>query len=326
MQIIKNVYAFVSSMKTGLVLLGLIGLASALGSGLLPDTFFYMLPFRILLLLLFVNMGLCTLNQISRFLKRRSRTKNRLWFRRLNLLVLHLGVVLILIGGAVNTFYGHSRQVRILQGDTIKISDIIPVKESFSLKLNNFRIEYNEDGSPSQYYSMVTVLNKQNALKDFNISVNHPLNYNGIKTYQTSFGYLINVASEDVDNKTVQLFKEGQFVEFVNTDRKVKVYKYIPNFDPKYGMNSKTLRPDNPRIIYSVYEDGELLGIGAASFGKAVQIGDGVMVRFKGVKPYSVLTIKSDPGLPLAATGGIMLMLGACLVFISPKGKKPEVN
>jgi cytochrome c biogenesis protein len=102
------------------------------------------------------------------------------------------------------------------------------------------------------------------------------------------------------------------------------VYKYIPNFDPNYGMDSKTLRPDNPQVIFSVYENGALLGVGAASFGEQVELDKGINFSFQGVKPFTVLKVKSDPGLPVAGAGGLMLMVGVCLALFLTPPQKPK--
>lgn len=86
-------------------------------------------------------------------------------------------------------------------------------------------------------------------------------------------------------------------------------------------MNSKTLRPDNPRIIYSIYENEKVLRVGAASFGEKVKVDDTVFLSFDKVQPYTVLQLKSDPGLPYAGLGGLMLMIGVCLVLSRGKTK-----
>ncbi len=324
MQILKSLYNFISSMKTGLVLLGLIGITSAIGSGIMPDHFFHTTPFQILLILLFINMGFCTFKQLSRFLKslRNHKLIERLWSRQFSLLILHCGIVLILIGATINAYQGQSTQVRIIEGETIKIADIISTKESFALKVNKFNIEFYENGSPSQYYSDVSILKAQDQVENHLISVNHPLNYHGVKAYQHSYGYVINMENQDAETTTAQIVSEGQVLSFKHTERTVRIYKYIPNFDSRYGMNTKTIRPDNPKLVYSVYEHGHLLGIGAADFGEEVTIDENVGLTFKEVVPYTVLTIKFDPGLPWTATGGIMLMVGVCLVFYFAGSKK----
>lgn len=64
--------------------------------------------------------------------------------------------------------------------------------------------------------------------------------------------------------KMEKVLKEGDLLNIPDTDRQVEVYKYIPNFDPKNPMNTRTLKPDNPRIIVGVYENKTYLGLGAA--------------------------------------------------------------
>jgi len=70
-------------------------------------------------------------------------------------------------------------------------------EKPFLLKLDKFEIEFNPDGSPSQYYSYVSILEGNKETEKYRISVNHPLKYMGIKAYQQSFGHLVNVAGEN---------------------------------------------------------------------------------------------------------------------------------
>ncbi len=328
MQGLKSLYNFVSSMKVGLILLALVGIASAIGASLLPNHFFHTTPFLVLLLLLFINMGFCTFNQLSKFGRslKPGKLLKRLWSRQFSLLILHMGIVLILIGATINIYQGQSAQVRLVTGDAVHIGDIISSSEDFLIRVNKFHIDYYEDGSPSQYYSDIDIVKYGKPVENHLVSVNNPLNYHGIKAYQHSYGHLINMHTQDAEEKTALTVGEGQGIEFKNTPRSVKIFKYIPNYDARYGMNTKTIRPDNPKVIYSVYEQEHLLGIGAADLGEEVMIDEGVFITFDEIWPYTVLTIKHDPGLPLTASGGILLMLGVCLVYFFAKDKKTKTN
>ncbi len=73
------------------------------------------------------------------------------------------------------------------------------------------------------------------------------------------------------------------------------------------------MRPDNPHIIFSVYEGEQMLGVGAAKLNEPVRIDEAVDLVFSGVEYYTMLQVKSGPGLPLATAGGILLLLGICL-------------
>ncbi|HHV34186.1 MAG TPA: cytochrome c biogenesis protein ResB [Syntrophomonadaceae bacterium] len=327
MDAVKRIYRFLSSMKTGLTLLVLVGLASALGSAFLPDTFFDTLFFKLLLIFLLINMLLCTANRLIIFKSGFQIKIKRGWAKHIGGLLLHIGIVLILAGLIMNTYSGESGQIRIQTGDHVGVSNTITVKKPFSLQLDEFKMEFHEDGSPSQYYSYVTVLENDEAVERAVISVNHPLKHNGVKFYQQSYGHLIKAKHMDAaGNEVEDLINEGKFLTLQGTERLVKVYRYLPNFDPDQGMTSKTMRPDNPRIVFSVYENDKVLGVGAAEFGERVKIDDGVYVVFTGVEPFTVLKAKSDPGLPLAAGGGVVFIIGISLALLVAPARRKNMS
>jgi len=318
----KKVYSYISSMKTGLLLLVLIALVSALGSVVQPNVFFNTIVFKILLMLLLLNMTLCTINRLIWF--------KRVYFkgghaRQVGLLLLHAGIILILAGGTVYAYYGQSEQISITTGDTVDISKVLKTNKPFSILLDNFKIEFNDNGSPSQYYSNVTILEDGQNKATESINVNHPLKYNGIKAYQQSFGYMVKAKHPSADGKEIEtLLQEGNLIELPGTKRVVKIYRYFPNFDPSKGMNQTSMKPDNPRIIYSVYENDKLLGVGAAKFDEKVEIDTNINVTFTGIEPYTVLKVKSDPGLPIALSGGLMFMIGVSLALLSTPIKRKQ--
>jgi len=325
MQHLNQLYRYASSMKVGITLLCLSALLAAAGSVFYPDAFFQTVLFKLIFLLLFSNMVLCSFNQISKFVKLRSNGRRSKWFclKRISLVTLHAGIVLIMVGGATNAYCSQSTQVTVTEGNTVDLSTIIPSQRALQLRLNQFEISFYANGSPSQYYSRVSITDDSRYADNYTISVNHPLNYAGIKIYQESFGYMVNVK---VDSGTGgvpgKLLAEGQTINIPGTDRSIKAYKYIPDFVPDYGMNTRSLKPNNPKVVYSVYEKEALLGIGLASFGEKIEISKGVYVNFNGVTPFAVLRIKRDPGILIVATGGLMLIVGVCLSMLYPLQKK----
>jgi len=324
MEYVRRIYKFISSMKTGLIVLVLIGVASAIGSALLPRTFYQTPVFKLLLFLLLLNMFLCTSNRIRLTVRLLlAAPTSKAWYRNLGILLLHLGIVLILIGGLMYSVYGQNERIHLSAGEHVDMQRVLDIEHPFTLQLDQFRIEFNEDGSPSQYVSEVTILEEGQEVNQVAISVNHPLNYMGVKAYQYSFGYMITAEYVAQNGEEMSdSFLEGTWLQPGGTERKVKIYKYIPNFDPAYGMKTLTLRPDNPRVIFSVYEGDKFLGVGTARFNELVSIDDNINIAFTGVEPYTVLEVKHDPGLPLVLTGGITLMLGVCLALLTTPGRK----
>lgn len=232
-------------MKTGLVLLALIALASALGSAIMPEVFFRTLLFKSMLFLITLNMLLCTLNRLIRFKwSSFKNTPNPLSnIRQMGILLLHIGIILVIVGAGVYLVLGQSVMLKLAEGETADTSKLFYVSKPFSIHLEKFKIEFNEDGSPSQYYSQVQI-SEGNETAEGNkmkanaaISVNHPLNYAGIKAYQQSYGNKVRIKVTDPTQKyTESSLSEGESIFIPGTEMTVKMYRYIPNFDPAYGM------------------------------------------------------------------------------------------
>jgi len=329
MSAVKKAYRTVSSMNTGLILLFFIGLDTAVGSMVSPAAFPKTKVFQLLLVLLLLNMTLCTLNRAQGLLPAliKGRVSHRMLPRQIGILMLHLGIVLILIGGTVNTFGGQSRQISIIRGKTVNLSEKMRLPDPVSLTLNDFKIEVNDDGSPSQYYSYVTVGTKNRQPIKRVISVNHPLVIGKVKAYQDGFEYMVKVEPiADSGRQPARLMHEGDQLKIPGTKRIVKIYRYFPDFDPKGGMDQASMKPNNPRIVYSVYEDGDLLGVGAAKFGSKIKIDDQAYVIFHGVEPVTVLKVKTDPGLKVALAGALLLMLGVIMAIFQPPFQRGRKN
>ena len=326
MGVIKVLYRAVSSMKAGLILLGAIGLMSAIGSVFFPKSFYQATYFKLLLILLLLNMTLCTINQLSKYFRNGSKN-HHLTLRTITLLILHIGVVLILVGGVIQSAYGNGAKVGIVQGESVEIPYFVGSKTPLTLQLDEFYIEYYPDGSASQYYSALTLYKGQEKVAEQTISVNYPLKYEGTKVYQADYGYLIGIRGESISgwlNKMI--LSEGETFYFPDSKKSLEIRKYVPDYDPNYGINSKSLRPDNPRIFYYVHEQGKDSRLMFAPLGYRVEIDPGVYFEFNDLQPYSIFIVKTDPGLPFAASGGLMLMIGTCFVlFFAPSKRKTQL-
>ncbi|MEN6348314.1 MAG: cytochrome c biogenesis protein ResB [Syntrophomonas sp.] len=314
---LRSLYHFISSMKLGLVLLGLIGITAVLGSAVSPDYFYSTGLFKLLLALLLANLTFCTGRQITRTPGRVLGMNNsKPWYRAIGNLMIHIGIILVLVGGVINAYYGKCAEIKIAEGETVDMTSIVTTKEPVKLRLDEFSIEFNPDGSPSQYTSLVTIEKQGGQVNQYAISVNHPLNLAGIKAYQQSFGYLVKMQGTlGSDLPAEYIFEPGTAFYVPDSDRRVKIDEYVPNFDPD-NTGAASLRPDNPVIIISVYENGKLLGTGATPFSRPIEISEGKYITFLGVKPFTVLRLKSDPGMPVAAAGGLVLMIGVCSSLI----------
>lgn len=313
--IIRKTLRFLESMQFGLFLVVLLGIGSIIGSTISEEDFYRSWWFVAILSLLFINLLFCSVKRLRFIII--SNTVPVLKARQMGILMVHLSLLLIIAGVVVSIYGGKTGFVSLSQGETANLGDVLGKRQkNLSLNLQKFTIDYNEDGSPSQFTSRVTLYDQERLAVDKQISVNHPLSYQGLKIYQYSYSWLVEQeVSGPAGSKTSSAVMEGELVHIPGSEFQVKVYRYIPNYDPAWGMTSKGLRPDNPRVVFSVYKGQQRLGIGIAKLGEQIKISDDVTLVFTGVRPVSTLMVKIDPGRSVVLAGGLLLVFGVILVL-----------
>ncbi len=123
---------------------------------------------------------------------------------RLGVPISHISILIILVGGLMGSVFGFRAFVNILEGETVDKVFVrgakgdIPYPLSFGLRLDDFQISYYDLPRPEklvkEYSSVVSVLEDgKEALKQ-TVRVNHPLHYQGIAFYQSSYGALHEVS------------------------------------------------------------------------------------------------------------------------------------
>lgn len=301
---------FLGSMRFGLALLLLIGITAAGAASWFQNGFSQSWLFRALSVLLILNLLLCTWKRGKAACLHR-RHDGRAIVRLIALFVLHTGFLCILLGFLAGSFWGQDGLISLSKGEVAQGSEILGQDRTFSLKLDDFRIDSYPDGTPAQYTSLLTLLDHSNNTGPFDVTVNHPLVYQGVKIYQESYSWAVTaVSGVQTQMNNPATVKEGDFLSIPGAQFKIRLYRFIPDYDEASGMASRSPQPLNPRIIYSIYKGDQLLDVGLAKPGQDVTINNDAHVRFTGYLPVSTLRVKTDPGAPLVWIGGSLLLLG----------------
>ncbi len=289
--------------------------AAFLGAGavLMKDGAADTAVFRILLVLVLVNMAGCAINQTAVF------QNPALWGRpgqadpAAGFDLLHGGIVLILLGGAVNYFSGFGGKILLDQGETKDIAEISGGKCPYSLTLNAFRIEYNSDGTASQYYADVTLSDQTGDEERFVLSVNSPAVYKGTKIYYSQYFnlYILNTLTKDGRFQRVECW-EGEYAalpEGIFTKLKPLA------FDPG-GASGEA-----PLVYHAVSSgDADERNL-SAELGKWYDLEPGSFYQFSRVRPHVVLAVKAHPGNLLSAVGAFFVAAGTLAVFFRKEKK-----
>jgi cytochrome c biogenesis protein len=113
---------------------------------------------------------------------------------RLGVYVVHFSVVLLLIGGLIGSIFGFEGFVNIAEGESAQSIQLRNSSEKlpldFEVRCDDFNVAFYDTGAPKEYRSSLTILKQGKTVVQKDIIVNDPLQYEGIRFYQSSYGSL----------------------------------------------------------------------------------------------------------------------------------------
>jgi cytochrome c biogenesis protein len=245
--------------------------------------------------------------------------------------VVHLGLLIILLGGIFSGIWGIRRDLTLSEGD------ILPIAESdFSLRLDKFATEYWPNGSIRDWKSTITVIENETDLFNKVIEVNHPLSYKGFVFYQSSYGWdwedpILQVWTKKKSDPAFlekRSLRIGQKVMLSDETTEILVTHFLPDF--VIGENnvatSRSRSPNNPAILIEGWRgEGKVFSSWVfAKFPDFSQMHEGqetdYIFELKDftAPQYSGIQMAHDPGVNLIWVGCAFLMLGLMLAFFWP--------
>jgi len=251
---------------------------------------------------------------------------NKVWWSgerghwsRLSFYFVHFSILIILIGSVLSLGFGDKGFMTIEEGKTEESFEIRGQEEleplGFKIRCNKFKIEFHENGMPSEYTSDITIIENNKEVLDRAIMVNAPLKFNGINFYQNSYGSTLNTATLDVvDRETGESHKitckPGQDIKLPIGDGLIRVLAYTDNFEGLGAALRITIkRPEEKPESFIIFKDIPEFDIKHRK--------DTITFRIKDVNTgyYTVLEVKKDPGVPVVYVGFLMFIFSLFLVF-----------
>ncbi|MGC8452377.1 MAG: cytochrome c biogenesis protein [Cylindrospermopsis raciborskii] len=232
-------------------------------------------------------------------------------------IIVHIGIVMILLGGIWGAMTGFMAQEMITSGETFQVNNIIDagawssqdVLKNWSVKVNRFWIDYTPKGGIEQFYSDLSVLNAQGAeVNHEKIYVNKPLRYHGVVFYQTDWG----IAAVKVKINNSPIFQLP--MALLNTNGQGRLWgTWIPT-KPDLSAGVSLLAKDLQGMVLIYDSEGKLVNTVRA--GMSIPV-NGVNLQILDVVGSTGLQIKYDPGIPIVYIGFALLMLGVVMSYFS---------
>lgn len=245
--------------------------------------------------------------------------------------IVHLGLVIILVGGITSGLTGFKGSLSFSENQTLPIPGA-----DFSIRLDKFITEYYPDGSARDWKSTLTVVEAGQPVRQKTIEVNHPLSYQGYVFYQSGYGWdwqnptlevWVKKSSEPAYLRKLSL-NVGEKSVLEDENLQVSVARFLPDFvlDEKREPATRSLEPNNPAALIEVWKTEENVFSGWVfakfpDFSRMHGAGPAeISFELKDIQApqYSVIQIARDPGVPWIWVGCSVVMVGLFLAFYWP--------
>ena len=230
--------------------------------------------------------------------------------------VCHLGILLLILGFGLGQMTQEQYAVYGVPGDVKPIGDT-----GRMLQIDDFTVGLRDDDTVEQYTAKITVydMNADGApSQSAEIRVNQPATLFGMKFYQNSTGWAgkVNIA-KDGEPLQEAVICAGEYLPVADKPELVVVLNaFYPDyrFVPGEGPSTASGQLNHPAWLYSVYYQGQVLGMNALMADEELTI-DEYTVTFTDPQSYTLISVKRDRFTPLALVGGLVTMLGLLLAF-----------
>ncbi len=243
---------------------------------------------------------------------------------RLGPLITHASIIVILVGGIFVGLLGFKEHKRITVGETVDVPG-----SDFQLRADDFRVEYYPGSrTPKEYTSVLTVIEDGKPQLTKSIEVNHPLEYKGVKFYQSSYG-LSNTVEVELSKKASDEASEvlgkfslnvGELFQVPDSQLKIKPLVLVPDFfmDSSGHVGTRSREPNNPAVFFEFYE-GEEPKDRVWAFLKFPDFhgsgASGHSLKLLDIKYYTELQVSQDPGILVIWIGSLLMVGGLFLSF-----------
>lgn len=247
--------------------------------------------------------------------------------------IIHAGVLVIILGALVGIFFGFKGFANIMEGDSVQAAQLLSgkgVKQlGFAVRCDKFTVEFYETGQPKMFRSDLTFSKGNQVLKKGALMVNHPIEIEGIRFYQSSYGSIadkaqIRVLKNDRDLAHASLTENGQ-LELPDKAGHIKLLRLETNLmelGPAVKLQAKI--GDQIKELWVFQDIEEIKRTNPGILQKAPAFDPDITSPYRLIlekldeKYYTGIQVNYDPGAPLVGIGALLMIYGLIVAFFYP--------
>jgi cytochrome c biogenesis protein len=275
-------------------------------------------------------------------------------------MLFHVSLLVLLVGLAYGKGYGYRGQAAIVEGETwanarVGYDSFSPGRffgperlAPFQLRLDDFTNSFYANNTPREFASRLTAMDLDGReLQSQRVAPNRPMTVDGVRVFQSDYGYVPVVRVQGGDGKDLLAAQEVLTLRDPASEVSNGAVK-VTRASPQVGLQvvlftGLRTAPDcpggadfcndprlsRPVLVVLAYQ-GDLQADRAQSVfaldrsrleplgdrplllgpGQSGKLANGMVVSFTDLKQYSVFSLARDPGVPVVAVAAGLLLLG----------------
>lgn len=251
----------------------------------------------------------------------------------LGVYLIHIGVLVMMAGFIVGFFFGFEGYLEIPEGKSLAVVALKGGKGlkklDITIRCDRFFIDFYANGTPRTYRSDLTFLEGDRSLQSSSVLVNHPVTFAGMRFYQASYGMIpaddavlaVRQNEKKIKDVKVTIGAEFELPEKKATVQMTRVEENLMGMGPAVKLSIKSPAGHAQLWVFEAIEQ-----IKQANPGLLEQV---PLFNPGAFKPYlfslaqverryyTGLQVARDPGVPVVATGALLMMIGFIIVFFS---------
>ncbi len=249
--------------------------------------------------------------------------------------LVHFSVLLILIGGIFGSLFGFEAFVNLAEGETVNkvmLRDGRATKDlGFDLRCEKFIVEFYDNGAPKLFQSDLSFLRDGKTHLTGSLQVNHPITFQGITFYQSSYGTIpgnavrVTVTEQDGQNRATFVAGLGESIKLTGNKGEFIVADIKPDFmrmGPAIRIVGRP--PEGEEIAFWIFQEYDAIKnrfpgifdqfpkLNPSSFSPFTFFLDEIESKY-----YTGLQVNRDPGVALVWTGCFAMVFGFFVTFFS---------
>lgn len=241
--------------------------------------------------------------------------------------LLHLGLCVILVGVVFSVTGGRQLYYEIPVGETANIN---VGKQPFKLRVDNFQVEYYEDGvMPRQYRTQSLLTDQDGTEQSASIEVNAPLKHRGVSIIQQSYGWHYGVTLDTGQvSRTLDFYREQWLTLGGEGSNQVTLgLAFYPDYIEMDGVPANATDRDNqPRLVWVLRVGEAVVNRGILAPQEQAVIQQPLSIRFDSYEYYTGLQAQYDPGIGIIFAGFFLVSMGLLIryLFAVGNGRRKE--